>query len=512
MDGLSSQEMMDVIADKETMSGQDCTQTNILQNARPAINQLPVELLVAIISMAKDYWETNPYTCILFSGVCRHWRSVVLGTAAFWKTIVMNGRMTPDFLQELLRRSQTTPLEIVVKKHVLPFPANIIWDSFAAVADRVKTLNFDTPDYVLCFRDATSFFPSLENLFYRFPLPDLSFHIPRMHPHLTALRISIGRLEGLAMPGRFPELRWLQLGYELSIPWDPLLKALQSLPNLQVLRIYPLDDFYSRTVIEHPIITLPELKVLITYDDQIIQLIDAPKLIYFHAENYPTRYDNGPFCGFNFRRITRVNLTIGDLSSFYISGYSPGARFSFYHENVNPIFDPIPTSYSNGFKILLEDLTRFDDEDTSTGGPETSLPVFAACLKKTINLVELRLSGDDPPWRFWNRDELNSLFKTLKCATSVRVLIIHWGLSFATLCDILSDGTIFPYLEKIVYFNDEENSQDLSDLHSPQMLMKERFTKDRKPLEIDLQDFPPVHPELLEEIGRLGIRLTQAKK
>ncbi|GJJ05938.1 hypothetical protein Clacol_000125 [Clathrus columnatus] len=283
----------------------------------------------------------------------------------------------------------------------------------------------------MCFGDLTSLFPYLENLFYQPSTINLSFDTPHMQPHLKALGICIGRLDSFAMPGRFPGLRWLDLIYEPLIPWDLLLKALESLPNLQVLHLRPLNSCWSISEIRHPIITLLKRKVLIMYFNQISQLIHAPKLIHLHAENYPTKNDNGHFSGFDLSKITDIQLTIGKPSSFYIEGYDSGASCSFYHQKAGSIYDSSPILYGNKFKILLENLTP--------------------------------------------------------------------------------DGTIFPQLEKITYYTIEETLRDLSDIRPLQKLMQERFTKGREPLEIDLREFPPVHPKLLEEIGRLGIRLTQPK-
>ncbi|GJJ05940.1 hypothetical protein Clacol_000127 [Clathrus columnatus] len=513
--------------EKNTLSRQESLVAKSLQKTNVGINQLPVETLIKIITLTEYPGVKKPYPSIPFSWVCRSWRSAVLGHTAFWRIIVFDWNMTPTLLQEVLKRSQAAPLEVSVE-HGLP-SAQFFWDGLRADASRVKTLHMNTRHsaHPLQFSDLLSFFSSLDNIFYTtyrtIDASDSSFE-DFVQCNVKALRVSVGTLGCLAMPGCFLNLCWLDLEYGSSIPLSSLLKAMQNLPNLQVLYLHLSDsppDYESDSIdsptlsLPDPIITLHELRVLIT-EHSIPHLVDAPKLAYLEISEYPANDDNNHFGGFDFSTVTDMSFEISDLNNICIMGYNKSeANFSFFFGNVNSIFDPMPTSYLNKFHISLQNPTQFEKEDPSTGGPHNPFPFFAAVLQKTINLRKILLDcsdcHDSPENESLNYNDFRCFLNVFKSAIDVRELLFMWGCSFPMVCDLLSDGALFPHLEKLTYVNGEDEPQTISDLEPLQNLMKERSTRNTIPLEIELQNFPPVQSELLEKIGNLGIRITQIR-
>ncbi|GJJ05941.1 hypothetical protein Clacol_000128 [Clathrus columnatus] len=445
--------------------------------------------------------------------------SAVLGHAAFWRTIILDERMTPEFFRELLRRSKTASLEVLVQKNVKSSLFSTFWDGLntTTTVNRVKTLHMGTP--VLRYSDLISLFPYLEHLFYFHPPIDESFELPCVQPHLKELHLTIRRLEGLAMPGRFPQLCSLKLKFQCTIPFVSLLKTLENFPNIQFLDLHLYTNDWRQTSTasdpQSPIITLPELKVLNTLHS-ISQFIDAPNITDLFLGEYVAKYDYGHFCGFDFSRMTHLhlqNLSGGHFLGFHCMGYNQSAScFSFHNENVDPFLDPNPALYSNKFQLSLQCFSpQVGEKSAIAGGLGTSVSELVVCLKKTTSVIELSLDFSDYHssfLRFPNPDELRSLSTTLKHVTTVRRVIVSWDFPFETLCDIFSDGTLFPQLEKITYYSSGEKSrlENRCDLQILQRLMKERSSR---PLELELHYLPSVEFELLEQLETLGIRLTQ---
>ncbi|GJJ05916.1 hypothetical protein Clacol_000103 [Clathrus columnatus] len=367
-----------------------------------------------------------------------------------------------------------------------------------------------------------SFFPSLENVFYHpSSATDETFDKPYIHPHVKALRISVGKLEGLVMPGRFSHLRWLELRYDTSIPLSLLLEALQFLPKLQVLTLHPLNwidiALVSPTELAGPIVTLHELKVLITRRS-IPFFINAPKLVHLQVDKYPGRYDDN-LCGFDFSEIFEIIFFIVPPSR--TRGKESETSFSLRRDGVQSIFNPSHASYPNSFQLSSEDFTLIeddeDDEDDDDNedlmdGAQTFFPCFTACLKKTTNLGSIVLGSPslDCPRLSLNNNDIDSFFTSLKGPTTVYHLLVFWRFSFAKLCDFLSDSTLFPCLRTIIFCNDNEKSQKLSDIDPLRKMMEGRFGNGpRQILRIGLVNFPVVQPGLLQQIEDLGIQLLQ---
>ncbi|KAH9851004.1 hypothetical protein C2E23DRAFT_270914 [Lenzites betulinus] len=88
-----------------------------LWNARLPVNQLPVEILVAIFQLVPDppFFRSdrvNGPEWVLLGRVCRHWRAVLLEHACFWRTICVQKR--PHWFQLAVARSQQALLELDV--------------------------------------------------------------------------------------------------------------------------------------------------------------------------------------------------------------------------------------------------------------------------------------------------------------------------------------------------------------------------------------------------------------
>ncbi|GJJ05942.1 hypothetical protein Clacol_000129 [Clathrus columnatus] len=491
------------------------SQEKFSQNASVAINKLPVEILVAIISFAAGGSRPgNRYPCILFSRVCRYWRSAVLNNATFWKVIVFDQSMIRirapgNVLQELLRRSQAAPLEIFVHRGLKS--ARAFWNGLRADANRVKILhmNYGLAHY---FSDVICFFPSLENVFY----PAYSATSPvdpkigtyRQRTNLKALRVPSGISVWLTIPTCFPELQWLDIGYKFS-NLITLLASLQNFPNIKFLHLYrssDQDQAGSLPSITAPIVTLRELKVLILGLSLTPCFINAPNLTYLDIDGYSSRYGINNFCGFNISRITRIRFQCS-FNKYCITGYNDSQdTFLFDPGDIRSAYNLIIPSYASRFKLRIEDYD-YDDDEENTETP-TPFHLFTIYLAQTPNLVEIIL---DPgrSWNYLNHTELSAFFTAVKATTTVRDFTVTCACSFARLCESLSDGALFPRLEKITWVG--SHSETLSDLRPFQELMKERFVTGQKPLIVELPNFP-VTSELIEEIEKLGIRLCFTQK
>ncbi|KAH9850990.1 hypothetical protein C2E23DRAFT_904773 [Lenzites betulinus] len=88
-----------------------------LWNARLPVNQLPVEILVAIFQLVphRTFFTSdrvNGPEWVLLGRVCRHWRAVLLEHACFWRTISVWKH--PHWFQLAVARSQQALLELDV--------------------------------------------------------------------------------------------------------------------------------------------------------------------------------------------------------------------------------------------------------------------------------------------------------------------------------------------------------------------------------------------------------------
>ncbi|GJJ06018.1 hypothetical protein Clacol_000205 [Clathrus columnatus] len=497
------------VSDEDTLK---CDiQTKVSNNAALLVNRLPSEIFVVIIALAFPHPSTlwsQPYPCMRFSWVCHHWRSVILGYPIFWRGLVSSREehMVHPFIKEVLKRSRPVPLEVVMSNSILQV------FQLGVDVNRIRMLRMDREGAHLPFITVTHSFPLLEKVFYNTStVTDL--HKERL-PRLKAFRVSISRLGNLAIPRNFPNLWWLDLQYNALMPLIPLLEALRNLPNLRVLYLSPLGTMVTDATPATPMIAFPQLEALIT-GSPISQLIAAPNLIYLEVTKYPADFyleDYDHFCGFDFSGITRIHATLKTRYGrdyLCLTGNSnlndSENHFRSHHNlhefNPNSLFHEVCDSYPNEFYIQFQYQSR-----TSTMAPHVP---FTTCLKKIKNLVEIVFNNCNPSQ--WSDGKDDSLIEAARATTARRLTLSDS--EFSTFCDrFLSDGTVFPHLERLAYSNTSTlflKRDDCYVLSSLQNLVEKRFTTNSRLLEIELKDFPPVQPDALEAYEKLGLRIIQ---
>ncbi|GJJ16152.1 hypothetical protein Clacol_010432 [Clathrus columnatus] len=435
----------------------------------------------------------------------------------------------PMFVEELIKRSRNTPLNIIMNE--------LDWDVHApilphvlSVAGRVKTLYLDlfwcsSSQYPLV-SELLSSFPSLENIFFDLLSPaDVNLLPTHIQIQLKAMKIVVEHLGNLAIPGHFRELTWLSLKCETnSISLLSILETLHNLPNLQFLRRFwsPWPGI-SETMehIENPK-PMPELRALIS-NSPILHLIHAPKLLYLDITPHdalPVHFaNNGAYdhlCGFDFSKITHICCSMEVIHgsnplhitwglnkrrhrSHNTSQFSSGEYCN--NNRLNWTFDDFPAfylDYPNEFYLSFKARDRWEQFPAM-------VPILSLYIEKATNLVEIVL--DNVNFSFSNQTEIKSLSTALKNATTVRNLIVLSTISLRSLCDLLSDGDLIPNLEGLSYTYSfmHEEEQFPSDIPNSLQKLKERPGTRTKGLEIELKGFRSIQSHDLEEIEKLGV-------
>lgn len=87
--------------------------SSIISSAAP-VNQLPPELLIRIISLARPLFLPKFRTLfqVAASHVCAYWRAVLLNNAECWSDVTIYSSKGLDYLPEFIARSVTYPLSV----------------------------------------------------------------------------------------------------------------------------------------------------------------------------------------------------------------------------------------------------------------------------------------------------------------------------------------------------------------------------------------------------------------
>ncbi|GJJ14474.1 hypothetical protein Clacol_008738 [Clathrus columnatus] len=340
------------------------------------------------------------------------------------------------------------------------------------------------------------------------------------------MQVSIRSLGNLAIPGFFRELRWLILTYQADIiSLRSLLEALQNIPNLQFLYLMGIPMVGWRPggeIFQHDLtddgkvenfgpITFNELTILNTTNCELLHLINAPKLSYlqFNANSChsstPKTYDH--LCGFDFSRITRIRYEITDRNvnatrDLHLTGNSAYGHWPEAKDGLWWLFhkwcDDHSFNFGDQFRLSIE---------THRWG---LIPIFILYLKKSINLVEIILTGFEI---FSLTDtEVTSFSNALKTATTVRDLTIISGDSLGYLCTLLSDKDLLPGLERLNYSandHEKETSKWGHILGCVLTLLKKRLEASLMPLKIELGNFPLFQPQEVEQLESLDLEVIQ---
>ncbi|GJJ16192.1 hypothetical protein Clacol_010472 [Clathrus columnatus] len=330
------------------------------------------------------------------------------------------------------------------------------------------------------------------------------------------MQVYIDRLDNIAAPGQFRELRWLRLTYTTrSISLFTLLKTLQNLPNLQVLHLFPpakKNSNLKRDKDEY-VITLNELTALIS-SCPILHLINAPKLSYINVLTTYTSIEDtyGHLCGFDFSRITHIRSEIirGSVNPYIIGNptyewedfkdtlWSSSGQYR-YNGNLAWVHDEFPTSYpQNQFRLSFR-------ERRAERSPDL-ISTFVLYLKKATNLEEITFTGLD--LSSLNSANLDSLSHVLRWATSVRTLTILWGNSLKDLCNFLSDKDVLPRLERLRYSAGFDEA-DMDHSYIPSCLKNLVKERSGRFLGVELSNFASIHPQGFGQMGNLGLQVIQ---
>ncbi|GJJ05974.1 hypothetical protein Clacol_000161 [Clathrus columnatus] len=408
-------------------------------------------------------------------------------------------------VKEVLLRSRTLPLDLAIYNHI-----SLFHELQGPDANRVRMLRLGNEVYGSQYSPLsyfTSLFPSLTMLFLEDYYQKIDLSIEPL-PLFQAMKVTIRNLGNLALPNNFPNLWWLHLRYELTLPLFPLLKALQNLPRLRVLYLFPLRRWNLPDVPEG-FITFHRLEALIT-GSPILQVITASKLLYLECTGFPENFftsnkNYSHLCGFDFSKITYIQIKLNCCGrEVYIKGK--------FKVDTSDDDDMTPLKIKNGFKSAFDEITssypnEFYIRVANSSATPRSLSLFATIVKKFNNLNEISLNYNQlnpPEWTPQTDQEEIFFLDAVRSATKVRHLTIY-GNDFVTFCEYLNDGTLFPNLESLTYST--EKKQDFLD---PLLkLMTERSKICPQSLKVELTGFFTVPPEALEPAERLGLWVTQ---
>ncbi|GJJ05979.1 hypothetical protein Clacol_000166 [Clathrus columnatus] len=504
---LSEEIVLSQKSERDEAEQEENRHKNLLHNMGLPIHRLPPEILIEIInlSLPGPPTEFKPYPCFIFSWICRHWRSIVLDNPMFWNRIGFRYRSSKDIthpmVKEALLRSHPLPLDLAIYNRVSSFH-----ELQGPDANRVRMLRLGSGVYNFQYPPLsyfTSLFPSLTILLLEdyYKMIDLSIE---PLPLFQALDATIGSLGNLALPNNFSNLWWLQLRYELTFPLIPLLEALQNLPCLRVLSLFPLSARWNLPDLPKDLtLTFHHLEALST-GSPILQLITAPKLLYLQCTRYPEsffmsneNYDH--FCGFDFSKITHIRI---EMNYYEFEVYIMG-RFKADTPEDDDII-PLMTGYSrkSAFDELISSYPNEFYVQIGLCAASGLLSLFAMIAKKSNGLKEIIFNA--PEWADRNDLEKNIFLDALRSAKTICTLKVS-GNDLVTFCGYLHDGTLCPNLERLSYSTQKE--QDFLD---PLLkLMTERNKTCPRPLEVELKGFSAIPPEALEPAGRLGLRLIQ---
>lgn len=118
-------------------------------NALALINRLPIELLVEIFYFWRDSWRfSSPYTsssCTILTGVCHHWRDLVVGTPGLWDVIEIDHCVSTSMLRHLLHRAKDVPLHLEARSHMEDGQIALFNEEIVPNIHRVSSINLLLP-------------------------------------------------------------------------------------------------------------------------------------------------------------------------------------------------------------------------------------------------------------------------------------------------------------------------------------------------------------------------------
>ena len=254
---------------------------------RPFTFCFPPELLAAIFLEcaqlsrgAFSYRTTTVPSWVAVSYICRYWRNVALGCAHLWAHLFL---VSPEWTDELLRRSKTVPLVVHIDLSLFRDPASGTIRSLVKALEnisRIEDLRINCPSkssVQILHSKMIASAPLLRSLY-------LSQEDGR-HPFTIRKDMFLGAMPGLKKvhlelcfvdwtSPMFNGLAELTLHYILGDNWGGLLLILRQLPRLRWLTLVNVlstaDDisFINHEDVEGPI-SLPQLEKL-TLTDPIL--------------------------------------------------------------------------------------------------------------------------------------------------------------------------------------------------------------------------------------------------
>ncbi|GJJ09220.1 hypothetical protein Clacol_003442 [Clathrus columnatus] len=422
-------------------------------NRLALINKLPVELLTYIILLTappsiRQYWhDAHPY--ISLSGVCRHWRSVIIQNPDFW-TLVQNAPV--PLVREILRRSKSTELDIIIRDDPAEFASALV-DLFSKESNRIRTLRLlwnDPPhEKIIQLVLSSKQYPSLRGLVID-RLQDPSDAIIPLFPVLLSSE----------------HLETLQCSLETNFPLDQLLHIISRLKNLDIMILSSLtpatvESLLSKstklrslrlTVWDAGLATsrtlLPELYFLSVSPSYLLHYFQTPKLSTVHMtwDSYSTAIARYPILEEFDLSSTRYLYIYHESGSNYILGSKDcqhcESSFSSQHEYfLDEELDIQPDLFE--IDIISEKFPN-DIFHFSVGSLDSFLRDLglSLILPRLTNLRELYIFASP---------NCVSLQEIVAKIPSVEKLVIQHQNILLEFIEVLNDTSILPRLKHLSY-------------------------------------------------------------
>ncbi|GJJ10286.1 hypothetical protein Clacol_004512 [Clathrus columnatus] len=258
----------------------------MMMNALVTINKLPVELFTYIILLTRTSLKEAQHPYLLYTWVCRHWRSVIVQTSAFWTLIRGYAPDVGSFDHELLRRSGSAKVDIILSNYSSLY-GPIFQNFLSKESNRVRNLGVYTGRFDLNHLVPSQVqFPSLRGFVFRRGGYNISqlLSVLVASEHLEMLELELREDTGTPSPMDQLDLVFNRIrNLRLTICSDTIIPTahafLRSSIKVQKLQIKNLDTL----TLKHPISSsdqtiLPELQLLSVMDPFLLDYLQAPKL------------------------------------------------------------------------------------------------------------------------------------------------------------------------------------------------------------------------------------------
>ena len=215
----------------DAINGLKCSISSTAMNY--GINRLPNEILLRVLLDAAD----GLMSTIVLSHVCRHFRSMIIGSHEFWERFELSSSWSREQIFTIAGRTAPRPLRAVIRFSGYLCPKDL--DPITAILDlsfRIQELSLYAPD---TYRDGAMLQSCIQRS--RFPLlkvMSFSQTIPVVRPPFDMPSLQSLEADFLPSPSYAQALVKLTLTFQMDVSLGKLLSLLSSANGLQELEIH----------------------------------------------------------------------------------------------------------------------------------------------------------------------------------------------------------------------------------------------------------------------------------